>query len=61
VLFEGVHTMIGAKEGAPWGPGEPLESRMVFIGRKLPQDLLSNAPALCVRGAGESLVERMEG
>lgn len=49
VLFQGVHMIMGAEEGRPWAPGEARESRMVFIGRKLPQDLFGTGMALCVR------------
>jgi G3E family GTPase len=59
VLFQGEH-MMGAEEGRPWRPGEPRESRMVFIGRRLPEEPFSTGLAPCVRGAVESLVERME-
>jgi G3E family GTPase len=40
VVFQGVHMMMGADRGPRWKPGEPRESRMVFIGRNLPQDVI---------------------
>jgi G3E family GTPase len=40
IVFQGVHMLMGAELGAPWRAGETRESRMVFIGRDLPKDLL---------------------
>jgi G3E family GTPase len=40
IVFQGVHMLMGADHGAPWRDGEPRESRMVFIGRDMPRDLL---------------------
>jgi G3E family GTPase len=54
VLFQGVHMIMGADEGKPWGLDEHRESKMVFIGRKLPRDLFEKGLALCVHGAAES-------
>jgi G3E family GTPase len=49
VLFQGVPMIMGAEEGRRWAPGEACESRMVFIGRTLPQDPFGTGMALCVR------------
>ena len=40
VVFQGVHMLMGADHGAPWREGELRESRMVFIGRDMPKDVL---------------------
>ena len=40
IVFQGVHMLMGADRGVPWRDGETRESRMVFIGRDLPRDLL---------------------
>ena len=40
IVFQGVHMLMGADQGAPWRDGETRESRMVFIGRDMPRDLL---------------------
>ncbi|MGE8686551.1 MAG: CobW family GTP-binding protein [Achromobacter sp.] len=40
VVLQGVHMMVGSEPGAPWKPGEPRESRIVFIGRRLPREVL---------------------
>ncbi len=37
VVFQGVHKMMGSDLGRQWGPGESPSSKMVFIGRNLPQ------------------------
>lgn len=39
VVFQGVHMMMGSDLGQPWRSGEARASVMVFIGRKLPQDV----------------------
>jgi G3E family GTPase len=40
IVFQGVHMLMGADHGAPWREGELRESRMVFIGRDMPKDVL---------------------
>jgi G3E family GTPase len=40
IVFQGVHMLMGADLGTPWRSDERRESRMVFIGRDLPRDLL---------------------
>ncbi len=40
IVFQGVHMLMGADHGAPWREGEPRETRMVFIGRDMPKDVL---------------------
>jgi G3E family GTPase len=40
VVFQGVHMLMGADQGTPWREGEVRESRMVFIGRDMPQEVL---------------------
>lgn len=40
--------MMGSDVGKPWRSGEPRESVMVFIGRKLPQDLFIQGLESCL-------------
>lgn len=40
VIFQGVHQLMGSDLGPEWGADEHRESRMVFIGIDLPQDIL---------------------
>ena len=47
VVFQGVHMMMGSDIGSAWREGEARESRLVFIGRELPQDGLLAALAAC--------------
>jgi len=47
VVFQGVHMMMGGDLAKPWGPGEKRESKMVFIGRNLPQDVFLKGLELC--------------
>jgi G3E family GTPase len=39
IVLQGVHMMVGSEPGTPWKPGEARESRIVFIGRRLPRDV----------------------
>jgi G3E family GTPase len=48
VVFQGVHMMMGADAGAPWKPGETRQSKMVFIGRGMPKEVLLDGLAQCV-------------
>ena len=51
IVFQGVHMLMGADTGAAWKPGEKRNSKMVFIGRHLPKDLLLEGLAQCVAGS----------
>jgi G3E family GTPase len=48
MIFQGVHMLMGGTPGKPWEAGEPRESVMVFIGRRLPQRLFEEGLAYCV-------------
>jgi G3E family GTPase len=50
VVFQGVHMLMGGDLGKPWASEEKRQSKMVFIGRKLPEDLF-------VKGLEQCLVE----
>ena len=50
-IFQGVHMLFTAEDGAPWGKNETRESVMVFIGKKLPQEIFEVGLAMCVKGA----------
>jgi G3E family GTPase len=39
-VIQGVHMLIEGDHQRPWKPGEPNNSRLVFIGRDLPEDVL---------------------
>ena len=47
VVFQGVHMMMGGDLAKPWNPGEKRESKMVFIGRNLPQEVFEKGLAMC--------------
>jgi G3E family GTPase len=38
VVFQGVHMVMGSDIGRDWRPGVARESKLVFIGRRLPRD-----------------------
>ena len=48
VVLQGVHMLMGSDAGAAWKLGEKRESRMVFIGRDMPKDVLLDGLAQCV-------------
>src|SRR5690606_13506556 len=47
-VFQGVHMMMGADTGRRWQPGEKRGSRMVFIGRNLPQETIVKGLEQCL-------------
>ncbi|MGK5080766.1 CobW family GTP-binding protein [Janthinobacterium sp. HLX7-2] len=51
-VFQGVHMLMGSELGAPWRDGETRASKMIFIGRDLPQDMLIRGLDRCVAVAG---------
>ena len=48
IVFQGVHMLMGADNGPRWKAGETRESKIVFIGRDLPRDMLVGGLDLCV-------------
>ena len=48
MLFQGVHMLMGAEPGKPWAPKEKKSTKMVFIGRKLPQEILVKGLEQCL-------------
>ena len=57
VVFQGVHMIMGANEGTPWGSEEARETTLVFIGRDLPQAIVEEGLRFCLEetiGVSES-------
>jgi G3E family GTPase len=48
LVFQGVHTNMGSFEDRPWTSIETRKTKIVFIGRHLPYDILKEGLALCV-------------
>ena len=46
-VFQGVHMILDGDHQRPWQQGEKRESRIVFIGRNLPQDRIREGFAGC--------------
>jgi G3E family GTPase len=46
-VFQGVHMMLEGDHQRPWKDGEKRESRVVFIGRNLPEDRIREGFAAC--------------
>jgi len=47
-VFQGVHMMLEGDHQRKWKEGEPRESRLVFIGRELPEDLIRKGFESCI-------------
>ena len=48
VVFQGVHQLMGSDLGPKWAAGETKNSKMVFIGIDLPQDLFKAGLEQCL-------------
>jgi G3E family GTPase len=48
IIFQGVHTTMGSNEDRNWAENEVCKTRIVFIGRHLPKDVLEEGLSLCV-------------
>ena len=48
VIFQGVHQLMGSDLGPAWDGAEKRESKMVFIGIDLPQDILRSGLDQCL-------------
>ncbi len=46
--------LMGGEPGAAWKPGEQGESKLAFIGRILPRDMLMQGLAQCVASANDA-------
>ena len=48
VVFQGVHQMMGSDLGPKWGPSDEKGSKMVFIGKNLPEDVFIRGLEQCL-------------
>lgn len=48
MIFQGVHMLMGADVGRPWGRDEVPSSKMVFIGRNLPKEAIVKGLEACL-------------
>jgi G3E family GTPase len=48
VVFQGVHQIMGSDLGAKWGADEERGSKMVFIGKNLPEDIFIRGLEQCL-------------
>jgi G3E family GTPase len=48
MILQGVHMLMGADVGRPWGKDEKPGSKMVFIGRNLPRDAILKGLESCL-------------
>jgi G3E family GTPase len=57
VVFQGVHMLMGTDLGSPWRTDEPRETRMVFIGRSMPKEILLKGLQQAVAAADASVLQ----
>ncbi|AGR68249.1 CobW family GTP-binding protein [Burkholderia pseudomallei] len=55
VVLQGVHMLMGSDFGSPWKRGEARSSKLVFIGRDLPVDVLTKGLSACIADAPTSM------
>jgi G3E family GTPase len=48
MIFQGVHMLMGADVGRPWGKEEKPATRIVFIGRNLPRETILKGLEACL-------------
>jgi len=48
MIFQGVHMLMGADVGRPWGKDEKPATKIVFIGRNLPKDAILKGLEACI-------------
>lgn len=48
MVFQGVHMLMGGDVGRPWQSNETKQSKLVFIGRKLPRDTIVKGLEQCL-------------
>ena len=48
VIIQGVHQMMGSDAGPPWNQAETRESKMIFIGKNLPKDIIIRGLEQCL-------------
>jgi len=48
VVFQGVHMLMGSDLGRAWNPEEKRSSKMIFIGRNLPQETIKKGLEHCL-------------
>ena len=48
MIFQGVHMLMGADVGRPWGKDEKTSTKIVFIGRNLPKDAILKGLEACL-------------
>ena len=46
-VFQGVHMILDGDHQRPWADGEKRESRIVFIGRNLPEEMIRKGFESC--------------
>ena len=46
-VFQGVHMILDGDHQRPWAAGEKRESRIVFIGRNLPEEMIRKGFESC--------------
>jgi G3E family GTPase len=54
VVLQGVHMLMGSDQGAAWKKGEKRDSKIVFIGRDMPKELILDGLEQCLMAPGKA-------
>ncbi|MBC8055638.1 MAG: GTP-binding protein [Rhizobiales bacterium] len=54
VVLQGVHMLMSSDRGGAWKKGEVRDSRIVFIGKDMPKDVIMDGLAQCLLPAAKS-------
>lgn len=54
VVLQGVHMLMGSDSGAASKKGEARDSKIVFIGKDMPKDVILQGLEQCLVGAGQA-------
>ena len=55
-MFQGVHMILDGDHQRPWKDGEKRDSRLVFIGRNLPEEKIRKGFESCVVRASNAVI-----
>jgi G3E family GTPase len=57
VVLQGVHMLMGSDEGSAWKKGEARDSKIVFIGKDMPKDVILDGLEQCLVSADKRVAK----
>ena len=60
VVLQGVHMLMGSDRGAAWKKGEARDSKIVFIGKGMPKDVILDGLTQCLLPVGKAGAKKKE-